>query len=68
VEGSAIAGVIGTRSFGLMRARVFSRPGIVFALLAATRMSDIPFEWRIGMFDSDSEPPAMAISMWPSAI
>jgi hypothetical protein len=32
--------------------------GSDFALLAVTSASANPGEWRIGTFDSDSEPPA----------
>ena len=63
-----MAGVIGTKSLSLIRDSAPMRPPSDLAREAATRASDIPREWRIGMFDSDSAPPAMATSRWPSAI
>ena len=35
---------------------------------APTNASAKPRAWRIGMFERDSAPPAIATSMWPSAI
>ena len=68
VLGSAMAGVIGTRSRGRTFASARTRPPNVFAFDAATSASLMPREWRIGTFDSDSAPPAMMTSAWPSAI
>jgi hypothetical protein len=44
VDGSAMAGVMGTRSFGLMRANAFNLPGNDFALDAITSASANPCE------------------------
>src|SRR5450759_5202245 len=68
VEGSAIAGVTGMRSFGRRRAIVLSRAGNDFAFDARTSVSANPCEWSIGILERDSEPPAIATSRWPSAI
>ena len=68
VEGSAIAGEIGTRSRGRMRLNVLSLAGSVFARLASTRRSARRREARIGMSESDSTPPAITTFAWPSAI
>jgi hypothetical protein len=68
VVGSAIAGVIGTRSFGRNEPMILRRCAGLFARLKATSFSDIPRECRIGTFESDSAPPAMTTSWWPSTI
>ena len=68
VLGSAIAGVTGMKSLGRIRAKAPSRAPSDFAFDAATRMSERPREWRIGTLLSDSAPPAIATSAWPSAI
>ena len=68
VVGSAIAGVIGMRSRGRIFASAPRRCPSVFALLAATSASLMPRECRIGTFESDSAPPAIAMSAWPSMI
>jgi hypothetical protein len=68
VLGSAIAGVIGTRSRGRMRASAPTRLVIVFALDADTSALEKPRECRIGTLESDSAPPAIATFACPSAI
>ena len=68
VVGSAIAGVIGMKSLRPDLAKCRRRWPSVFALLAATSTSLNPRECRIGTFDSDSAPPAIAMSAWPSVI
>ena len=68
VVGSAIAGVTGMRSRGLIFASAPSLAPSDFALLAAISASLKPRECRIGTFESDSAPPAMATSAWPSTI
>ena len=62
VVGSAMAGVIGTRSRGLIRESAPTRAPSVFAFEAATSASENPRECRIGTLESDSAPPAMAQS------
>ena len=62
VEGSAIAGVTGTRSFGRNRISVLSRAGNDFAFDAKTSVSANPCECRIGRLERDSDPPAITIS------
>ena len=68
VDGSAIAGVTGTRSRGRTRPRAAIRPPKLRALLASTRIWLKRREWRIGMSESDSTPPARIASAWPSRI
>ena len=68
VDGSAMAGVTGTRSRGRTCAKMPSRWPSVFALLASTRIWLKRRECRIGMSESDSTPPARITSAWPSRI
>src|SRR5215207_2413680 len=68
VDGSAMAGVIGTRSFGRMRESALTLPPMDLARDADTRASENPRECRMGTFDNDSAPPAMTTDAWPSAI
>ena len=68
VEGSAIAGVTGTRSRGRARRNAARRPPTLLARLASTSTRLKRREWRIGMSESDSTPPASTVSAWPSAI
>ena len=69
VEGSAMAGVTGNevaRADPAEGGR--ARPPKLRALLASTRIWLKRREWRIGMSESDSTPPARIASAWPSAI
>src|SRR6185437_9489519 len=68
VEGSAIAGVIGTKSRGRIEPRILSRFAALLARDSATSFSDIDRECRIGTFDNDSAPPAIMTSWWPRTI
>ena len=68
VVGSAMAGATGTRSLGRIFENALILAGRLFALFAAMRTSENARECRMGTFESDSEPPAMTQSMWPSAI
>src|SRR6266540_909005 len=68
VDGSAIAGAIGTRSRGRIFAKVLMRAPSDLALLASTRISASRREARMGMSDSASAPPAMITFALPSAI
>jgi hypothetical protein len=68
VEGSAIAGVTGTRARGRVRPKADRRAPKVFARLASTSTRVKRREWRMGMSESDSTPPARIVSAWPSAI
>ena len=61
VLGSAMAGVMGTRSRGRSCAKVDNRCDRLFAFDAATNTSLIPRECSMGTCVSDSAPPAMAI-------
>ena len=68
VEGSAIAGVTGTRSRGRVRPKAATRAPTLLALLASTSTRLKRRECRMGMSDSVSTPPARMVSAWPSAI
>ena len=68
VVGSAMAGVIGMKSLARTFAKACRRWPSVLALLAATSASLNPRECRMGTFDSDSAPPAIAMSACPSTI
>ena len=68
VLGSEMAGATGTRSFGRTFENALSFWLMLFALFAAISTSVNPRECRIGTFESDSAPPAITQSMWPSAI
>ena len=68
VEGSAMAGVTGTRSRGRVRPKAATRPPRLFARLASTSTRLKRRECRIGMSDSDSTPPARMVSACPREI
>ena len=68
VVGSAMAGVMGMKSLPRIALKACIRWPMLLALEAATSASENPRECRIGTFDSDSEPPAIATSTWPRAI
>ena len=68
VEGSAIAGVTGTRSRGRARLRAATRPATLLARPALTSIRLKRRECRIGMSESDSTPPARMVSACPRAI
>ena len=68
VEGSAMAGVTGTRSRGRVRPKAASRPPKLLARLASTSTRLKRRECRIGMSESVSTPPARIVSAWPRAI
>ena len=60
-----MAGVTGMRSRGRSRLKAARRPPTVLALLASTRIWLKRREWRIGMSESDSTPPARMVSACP---
>ncbi len=68
VEGSAMAGVTGTKSRGRTRASTPRRSAMAFALLASTSSWLIRFECSTGMSESDSTPPASTTSACPRRI
>jgi hypothetical protein len=68
VDGSAIAGAIGTRSRGRIFDSARTRAPTLFAREAVRSASLMPREWRMGTFESDSAPPAMTTSACPSTI
>jgi hypothetical protein len=63
-----MAGVIGTEIARADRAERCAALRGALRSRDATSLSDMPRECRIGTFDSDSRPPAMTTSAWPSTI
>ncbi len=68
VEGSAIAGVSGTRSRRRMPAKAESRAPRLRAFEAATSARAIFLLWRMGTSERLSAPPAIPPSTWPRRI
>src|SRR4051794_5276088 len=68
VDGSAIAGVTGTRSRGRIELAIRTRWAELRARDIATSLSDMLRECRIGTVESDSAPPAITTSWWPRTI
>src|SRR5450631_286351 len=68
VRGSEVCGICGTRCPGRSPPSAFSRSSGVFARLAACRVWRSPSLTAMGASLALSTPPAIAESIWPSAI
>ena len=68
VRGSALRGISGTICCGRSLASAFSRPALLLARLTSSSTSRRSSLIAIGASEVVSTPPAIAESIWPSAI
>ena len=68
VRGSTLAGVAMPMSPGRIEPRVFTLSAVVFARLALSSFRRSFSLTMIGASEAVSTPPAMPLSIWPSAI